>query len=71
MGVKISNDISHKYSCILLGRVSTKVVRRIVKFEILNFGDFFRSFLATVKHGSQWQIIQCVIFSKPLVVERN
>ena len=25
----------------LLGMVSTKVVKRIVKFEILNFGDFF------------------------------
>ncbi len=52
MGVKISNDISSesthqihsKKSCILLGRVSTKVAQRIVKFQILDFGNLFCSF---------------------------
>ncbi len=45
MGVKIANDISSestyqihsKKSCILLGRVSTKVAQRIVNFQILYF----------------------------------
>ncbi len=49
MGVKNSNDISLKVrtrftpkkSCILLGRVSTKVAQRIVEFQILGFGNFF------------------------------
>ncbi len=52
MGEKISNDISSESthhihfqkSCILLGRVSTKVAQRIVKFEILDFWQIFLFF---------------------------
>ncbi len=48
MREKVSNDISSerthqihsKISRILLGRVSTKVVKRILTLEILNFWHF-------------------------------
>ncbi len=48
-GVKVSNKITLKEhtrfapqnSCILLGRVSTKIVKSIVKLEILNIWHFF------------------------------
>ena len=49
MGEHISNDIASESthqihsqkSCILLGRVSTKVVQRIVNFQILGFAILF------------------------------
>ncbi len=55
MGVEILNDISSdsthqihsQKSCILLGRVSTKVVQRIVKFQILDVNNFFVLFFVT------------------------
>ena len=37
-------------SCILLGTVSTKVVQRIVKFQILDFCHFVLSFSSTWDH---------------------
>ena len=48
MGEKMLKDISPertytftpKKSCILLGRVSTKIAQRIVKFQILDFCQF-------------------------------
>ncbi len=47
MGIKVSNGISQsahqifsQNPCTFLGRVSTKVVKRIVKFETLNFSGF-------------------------------
>ncbi len=53
MGVKFQKTSSLKEqtkfgpqnSCIIPGRVSNKVVKRIVKFEILNFWQIFCSFL--------------------------
>ena len=50
MGAKVSNNISKVHNrfavqnlCILLGQVSTKVVKRIVKFEILFNWQIFSS----------------------------
>ncbi len=39
--MKVHITFTIKKSCILLGRVSTIVVQRIVKFEILDFCHFF------------------------------
>ncbi len=42
MGEEISNNrFTPKKSCIPLGRISTKVVERIVTFQILDFCHFF------------------------------
>ena len=42
MGEEISNNrFTPKKSCIPLGRISTKVVERIVTFQILEFCHFF------------------------------
>ena len=57
-GRKNSNDISSastlqihsQKSCILQGRVSTEVVQRIMKFEILDFCHFYFLFLLTWGH---------------------
>ena len=57
MGVEVANNISERTHirfnpqnlCIRLGRVSTKVVKRIVKFVIiLNFGENFCSIFSAV-----------------------
>ncbi len=62
MGEKNSNDISSESthqipsqkSRILLGRVTTKVVQRIVKFQILDFGQLFFSFFVNMEpYGSK------------------
>ncbi len=58
MRIKVSNDISSErthqicsqMSCILLARVSTKAVKRIVKFESLHFVAFF--FVVLIFFGS-------------------
>ncbi len=43
-------------SCVLLERISTKVVKRTVKFDILaNFLFFFWQF------NSEWRILKCAI----------
>ncbi len=42
--LKVHNRFSPKNSCILLGRLTTKVVYRIEKFQILDFWQIFCSF---------------------------
>ncbi len=61
MGVKNSNNISSESThgihsttpYILVGRVSAKVVKFIVKNERLNLCHFFCSFYFAVQHGNQ------------------
>ncbi len=61
MGEKISNAISSEStlqihsqkSCILLRRDPTKVVQRIVKFQILDFCQFFLVFVNMGPYGSK------------------
>ena len=65
--LKLHNRFTPQNSCMLLGIFSTKgAKKRIVKFEILNFWQFFFFFLfffgRNVSHGSRWGIIECVIF---------
>ena len=48
--LKLHIKFPPKILCILLGRVCTKVVQRIVKFQILNFCRFFFSFSLTWGH---------------------
>ena len=42
--LKVHNRFTTKISCILLGRVSTKVVQRLTKFQFLEFLPFLFSF---------------------------
>ncbi len=53
--VHVKNMFTPKNSCILLGRVATKVVQRLVKFQILNFAKFF-AFVNIGPYGSQFRL---------------
>ena len=50
--LKVHITFTPKKSCIVLGRVSTKVVQRTVKFPILDFAIFF-AFLNMGPYGGK------------------
>ncbi len=60
---KNTPDVLPPNSCILLWRVSTNVVKRIVTFEVLIFWHFFRFFLGpfNMVATSQWDLYSDIL----------